>query len=130
MPHKADTADAILTRDEPRCILIHLLYDVSSERLKKVLIRGIVKNTSEDELKCLQPQIKQFLRYFSRFETKRGDEIALDYLPDRGTRIRINGREKGVVPGSEFNRALLRIWLGNKPADDDLKAGLLGRKNL
>lgn len=129
LSHKANTADTILTRDEPRCILIHLLYDVSSERLKKALIRGLVKNTSEDELKCLQPQIKQFLRYFSRFKTKRGDEITLDYLPDRGTRICINGREKGVVPGSEFNQALLRIWLGNK-ADDDLKARLMGKKNL
>jgi hypothetical protein len=130
LPHKADTADTILTQDEPRCILIHLLYDVSSEKLKKALIRGITKNTSEDELKCLQPQIKQFLCYFSKFETKRGDEIALDYLPDKGTRICVNGREKGIVPGSEFNQALLRIWLGNKPADDDLKARLMGKKNL
>jgi len=31
-----------------------------------------------------------------------------------------------VIPGEDFNRALLRIWLGDRPADGDLKRGMLG----
>jgi hypothetical protein len=52
--------------------------------------------------------------------------ILIDYLPGSGTRITVNGAAKGTIAGEDFNRALLRIWLGDNPADSDLKKGLLG----
>ena len=33
---------------------------------------------------------------------------------------------KGVIEGEDFNAALLDIWLGEEPADDDLKEEMLG----
>jgi hypothetical protein len=40
----------------------------------------------------------------------------------------VNGQPRGkLMPGDEFYRALLRIWLGEKPADGDLKKGMLGQ---
>jgi hypothetical protein len=38
----------------------------------------------------------------------------------------VNGEVKGRVPGEEFNRALLRIWFGERPVDDSLKRAMLG----
>ena len=35
--------------------------------------------------------------------------------------------KKGTIEGLDFKKALFGIWLGNKPADDDLKAGMLGK---
>ena len=52
--------------------------------------------------------------------------ILLDYLPGAGTRVTINQDNKGTIPGDDFNRALLRIWLGEKPADGSLKKAMLG----
>ncbi len=57
---------------------------------------------------------------------KKGDLIHLDYLPVAGTRIVINGDTKGAIAGEEFFRALLKVWLGDKPIDGDLKKSLLG----
>ena len=57
---------------------------------------------------------------------KSGDTILLDYVPGTGTRVLINGESKGMIPGEEFNRALLRIWLGDQPADAALKKAMLG----
>jgi len=57
---------------------------------------------------------------------KSGDLILLDYLPGTGTRVTVRGEDKGTIPGEEFNRALLRIWLGNQPADASLKRAMLG----
>jgi hypothetical protein len=56
----------------------------------------------------------------------KGDVITLDYIPDDSTTVRINGTEKGKVPGADFNRALLEVWLGEEPVDSDLKRALLG----
>jgi len=32
----------------------------------------------------------------------------------------------GVIPGEDFRNALVEIWLGNHPADKDLKKAMLG----
>ena len=54
--------------------------------------------------------------------------VHLDWLPDSGTRLTFNGTAKGSdIAGEDFYRALLRIWLGDKPAQDDLKEHLLGK---
>jgi len=37
-----------------------------------------------------------------------------------------NDIEKGRVPGEDFQRALLAVWLGDHPADTSLKKGMLG----
>ena len=52
--------------------------------------------------------------------------MLLDYVPGSGTKVTIKGVEKGVVEGEDFNAALLDIWLGDEPADDDLKEAMLG----
>jgi len=59
-------------------------------------------------------------------EVKPGDIITLDYLPASGTRITVNGTGRGTIAGVAFNRALLKIWLGKDPLQDDLKKGMLG----
>jgi hypothetical protein len=47
-------------------------------------------------------------------------------MPDEGTQVWINDMLKGSVPGEDFSRALLKIWLGSKPADAGLKDAMLG----
>ena len=59
---------------------------------------------------------------------QRGATISLDYLPDRGTVIRVNGVAKGdPIPGEDFYNALLRIWLGERAKSAALRDALLGR---
>jgi hypothetical protein len=71
--------------------------------------------------------VKQLEGIFNAVKTaKPGDVILLDYVPGSGTRVVVNGEAKGTVAGEEFNRALLRIWLGDQPADASLKKAMLG----
>jgi long-chain acyl-CoA synthetase len=58
-------------------------------------------------------------------EAKEGSVIALDYV-DGGTRITQDGALRGNIPGEAFNKALFRIWLGDRPAQADLKKAMLG----
>ena len=55
-----------------------------------------------------------------------GGTILVDYLPGIGTRFTVNGIPHLTIPGDNFNRATLRIWLGDRPVDGRLKSALLG----
>jgi hypothetical protein len=59
-------------------------------------------------------------------EAKKGMAIAFDWT-GAGTQLVIQGKPAGrPIAGEDFYRALLRIWLGDKPVQDDLKKALLG----
>jgi hypothetical protein len=59
-------------------------------------------------------------------EAKTGMVIALDWT-GRETVLVADGKPAGApIPGEDFYRALLRIWLGDSPVQDDLKKALLG----
>ena len=58
---------------------------------------------------------------------KKGDALLVDWVPGTGTVCTLNGRKIGeTVPDLAFYNAILRIWIGNEPADTDLKPKLLG----
>jgi len=58
-------------------------------------------------------------------EVKEGSVITLDYV-DGATRIAQDGAARGTIPGEAFNRALLRIWLSDRPVQADLRRAMLG----
>ncbi len=122
---KARTTEQVLAEDAPNRVLMHFLYDkVSAEKLIDGWDTGFTDNTDSEELAQLRDRIRQFNGWFP--DVVSGDRIALDYSPTLGTRVSVNGSAKGSISGADFNRALLRIWLGDYPADSDLKYGMLG----
>jgi hypothetical protein len=52
--------------------------------------------------------------------------VHIDFIPGSGTRINVNGQDMLTIPGEDFFRALLRIWLGRKPVDGRLRDAMLG----
>ncbi len=54
--------------------------------------------------------------------------IDLDYLPETGTTVAVNGVAKGSpIAGADFYAAVLAIFVGARPVDGSLKKGLLGQ---
>ncbi len=125
LPSKAATAQEVLSQPGPKRMLLHFVYDeLSAPKLVDAWNEGFAANTSDAELAPLRARIGQFNALFTT--TRKGDVITLDYLPGEGTRVSHNGQAKGTIPGEDFNRALLKIWLGDKPVTEDLKKALLG----
>ena len=58
-------------------------------------------------------------------QVKEGSVVTLDFV-DGATAVGVNGTTRGTIPGDAFNTALTKIWLGDKPAQADLKKALLG----
>ena len=71
-------------------------------------------------------EIKKFMAFF-KGEFKDGDKIDIDYIPNKGVVVTMNGKKLGTLSGLEFKKALFSIWLGTKPADSSLKKGMLGK---
>ena len=89
----------------------------------------MANNHTEAEMAGLKDRLKQFSDTLLAIgEAKSGTTVVIDWLPETGTRLTVNGQVKGKdIAGEDFYKALLKIWLGNKPVQDDLKQALLGK---
>jgi len=124
---KRSSVGEILADPEAKRIVMSFLYkEVSAEKLTDGFSEGFAGNNTDAELKGLQDRLNQFNALFTT--VRKGDVIRLDYMPKEGTQVWINDTLKGSVPGEDFYQALLKVWLGAKPADDDLKEAMLGNK--
>jgi Chalcone isomerase-like len=127
LPKKQTTADAVFADENPQRIALHMLRDLGEKKFLHAFIEAIEANHTKAEMAMLDDQIKQMTDIFHLVgEVKSGDVIDLDYLPGIGTQISVNGVTYGAIAGGMFHRAMLRIWLGKHPVQDDLKKGMLG----
>jgi len=128
VPQKANSAAALLTQKGPRRVAITMLRNVDADTFSGALTEGLQKNHTEAQFTGFKAQIDALNANFKAAgEAKKGDVIHLEFVPDTGTRVVVNGKAQGsAIPGEDFYAALLRIWLGDKPVDGDLKKGLVG----
>jgi hypothetical protein len=128
VPQKSNSPAALLAQKGPRRLALTMLRNVDADSFAGPLNDGLRNNHSEAQFASFKPQIDVLNAAIKAIdEAKKGDAVHIEYLPDSGTRITHNGQQKGAsIPGEEFYAAMLRIWLGDKPADGDLKKGLLG----
>jgi len=105
-------------------MVLHFIYEeLGKEKLVEAWNEGFHANTDQKQLALLQVRITQFNAMFDN--VKKGDEIILDFIPEKGTQVTVRNQVKGVVPGKEFNDALLLIWLGKEPISPELRNELL-----
>jgi hypothetical protein len=128
VPQKSDNAATLLAQKGPRRIQISMLRNVDADTFSGALNEGLRNNLSEAQLAGFKPQIEALGAVFQSVgEARKGDTILIDYVPEAGTRIVVNGQARGnAIAGEDFYAALLRVWLGDKPVDADLRKGLLG----
>jgi len=119
-------AEEAIGMEGPKRVAMHILYgEVGKEKLVYGWKEGFMKNQSRKVMLSLKERLDRYNAMFS--DVKKGDAILLDYVPEEGTSVTIRGERKGVIPGKDFNDALLAVWLGRKPADSDLKEAMLSQ---
>ncbi len=124
---KAFVGESALNQSGEKRIALHVLRELSDEQMLHSFNEVMVANQTPAEMQAMEPQLQELTAIFHAVKTvKKGDVINLDYLPDSGTQIVVNGVQMGNIPSSVFNRALFKIWLGDKPAQPDLKQKMLG----
>lgn len=129
LPEKQADAEAVLSAKGAKRIAITLLRDLTAKQFVDALHEGVAENHSESEMAALKERLDQFSEAMLGIgEAKTGAQVFIDYLPEGTTRLTVNNEVRGGnVPGEDFFNALLKIWIGNKPVQDDLKQALLGK---
>ena len=121
-----DAAAIIGDKGEKR-IRIVLTRDLEAKQFGDALLAGLEKNHEPDELAALKPATDALIGALAAVgEVASGTEIVLDQRANGATRLVVNGQQKGDdIADVKFYPALLRIWLGVRPADHDLRDALL-----
>jgi hypothetical protein len=129
LAEKKASADEVLALPGAKRVSMRLMRDLSAKQLTDALDEGIRDNTPAAEQEVLKGRIAELTAIMNSLRSaKEGDVIALDWLPETGTRVVLNGEAKGkAIAGEDFYRALLRIWLGDDPVSGSLKKALLGQ---
>ncbi len=128
VPQKASDPAKLLAQSGARRITLTMLRNVDADTFFDALNDGLKSNHTAEQFTAMASPIAALGANLKAFgEAKKGDVIYLDYLPDMGTRVTVNGQVQGTpIPGEDFYKSVLRIWIGDKPVDGSLKKGLLG----
>ena len=129
LPEKKDTPAGVLDSPGPRRFSLGLLREVTGDDLGQAFMAGITANTDKAERSKFVNQLAQFGETFVNIpQGKKGDIITVDWVPDTGTVMYLNGKPIGEpMKDIAFYNAVLKIWLGDKPVDSSLKPQLLGK---
>ena len=125
---KAGSTEEVLKQPGRKRMVITMLRDIDSGELGKLFSRGMEDNMERAAFSKLIPGVMRMSDVFTRHKWLReGETFVLDWVPGTGTVLTVKGEIEGEpFKEPEFFDALLRIWLGPKPADRLLKDALLG----
>lgn len=125
---KANTAEAVLSADGPKRLHLVMLREVDGNELGRLFTKGIEQNASREEFaKTINGVLRVAEIFSSRRSLSAGEHFSIDFIPGTGSVVLLNGKPQGApIKEPEFYAALLRIWLGKSPADEQLKNALLG----
>lgn len=128
LPHKSSSAEAVLAMPGAKRLQLRMLQEVSTQEFVKAFDRGVKRNTPEPDLPALLDRMQQFDAIISAVgKVRKGDLVDLDYVPGQGLLFSHNGKRRGEpIKGDDFYAALLRVFIGPKVSDPELKSGLLG----
>lgn len=129
LPQRTTDAVQVIAQAGPKRIRIVGLRDVNISMFLFGLHNSLEKNLSHTEQVSMQPRLVQFDATLKAIgKIPEGSSFTIDLTAENQTRLSLNDKPFGqAITGADFYRALLRVWLGEKPAQQDLKASLLGQ---
>jgi len=122
LPEKTSDPKAIIEGDVPKRLQAEFIFPrVPKEQLVETLQVNIERNPGFSH--STQQKMDLCASWMESFES--GDGFAFEYIPGKGTTVIIRGEVKGIIQGKEFMEAIFTIFVGEKPASEQLKKGLL-----
>ena len=116
----ADIISANTSMTIRMCIVSGL---ITSDKMMSAVREGFEKSTGGKQA-AFKDKIDQFQKGFSD-PIKKGDVFDIVYTSETIS-IYKNSTLKVEIPGFDFKKAVFGIWIGEEPADSDLKEGMLG----
>lgn len=118
---------AVADTDAPMAIHLHILSKLINKKKMVGALKTGFKNSTGGNTAAIQGGIDQMVEAMNDKPLGLGVNYTLSYEPGVGTTMARNGEVGAVIEGLEFKQALFGIWLGDKPAQANLKNRMLGK---
>ncbi len=122
LPEKSSDAGEILSTDQPWRLELRFVRGVGASNMKEAIHNGF--ESTGANLTPLDKRIDAFVGMLTDFTG--GQTLSFTNEPETGVAVGLDGTAKGAIEGADFASTLLAIWLGPKPANEEMKTGLLG----
>ncbi|MET4575115.1 chalcone isomerase family protein [Ottowia thiooxydans] len=129
LPRKVGTTEEVLALPGPKRVDLAILREVTSTDLGLAMVKGMRANATKDQTSRHLMTMTRLIEIFSsRGKLVAGDRISLHFVPSKGSLFFVGDEQQGAPLGdAEFFSMVLKIWLGDSPADAQLKDALLNR---
>ena len=97
---------------------------ITADKMRDAINEGF-EHATDGNIAPLEAQITQFMSLFNN-EIKEGDQFTLVFDKAAGVTAYKNDLAQATIAGDDFRLALMKIWLGDKPAQTSLKRAMLG----
>ena len=119
----AKDSAVLISSNQAKSMHLWMLRNVEGPKISGAIAEGFELN-SKSAMPQLQPRLDQLAKLIP--DVKEGEQIALTWIPDKGTVVNVRGTDVGTIEGRDFADALFAVWLGPNPVQDDLKKALSG----
>ncbi|MFA6147654.1 MAG: chalcone isomerase family protein [bacterium] len=121
---KVATPAQLLADPGEKLIRMNFVYKkVEKEKIVDAFAEGLENNSPAV---ARSPEAKAFLSWF-KSDFVAGDTVDISLSPDGTVSATQNGKALGTARSPALVQGVLLIWFGEKPADNGLKKGMLGK---
>lgn len=112
-----------------------IIASTETKRIEMEFVRGVdagkIRDGWSEAFQHNYPNVAAIQKEIDTFnasmqDMREGDQIVLDFDGDE-LELSVKGAVAATISGNDFQQAVLSIWLGPKPPNEDLKQGLLGQ---
>jgi hypothetical protein len=115
---------AIIDTPGPTQIVMQFLRGLSAGQIRDSWAQDLAKEGTPQQLAPLKGRLTQLQAWME--DVKSGQRLTFTRIPGEGLTVALDGQVKGTIPGDDFARAFLLIFLGDHPPTLEVKSGLLG----
>ena len=127
LPERSSSADSIIDSDQTRRISLFMKRDLDADTFMEAFHEGLENNLDNEDMQSLGPKIDELDQLFAEVGSlSKGDRLDLRFTDDQ-TEVSLDGELLDTVDGAQMQSALIKSWLGEQPAQDDLKSAMLGQ---
>lgn len=121
---KFGSAGDLLADSSDKLIRMNFLHSkVDKEKIIEAYQEGFSNNSPS---LAGSADVKKFLSFFTG-DFHKGDVVDLSLMANGTVTATHNGKQLGQIQSAKLAKGVLAIYFGDKPADESLKKGMLGK---
>ena len=123
LQNPSNKAREVIESNQVKRLELRFLRDLSRKQMRRAYSAAFRANT-EDESEPYQERIDRFVRLIPG--VKKGNRLAFTCFPGRGLEIRLGKTLLDTIPGDDFGRLFMQLYVGPIPPTQAVRKGLLG----